>query len=147
MDVKSAFLNGPLKEEVYVRQPPGFEKKGKEWKVLRLNKALYGLRQAPRAWNAHINSWKSTFGYIFNYMGATISWCSKKQNVVALSSYEAEYIASSETACQSTWLEKMLGNLAKNPISHGRSKHIETRFHYLREQVNKRDVGTGVLFN
>lgn len=44
MDVKSAFLNGPLKEEVYVRQPPGFEKKGKEWKVLRLNKALYGLR-------------------------------------------------------------------------------------------------------
>ncbi|WVZ70672.1 LOW QUALITY PROTEIN: hypothetical protein U9M48_019315 [Paspalum notatum var. saurae] len=52
MDVKSAFLNGNLKEEVYVHQPPGFEIPGKEGKVLRLRKALYGLRRAPRAWNA-----------------------------------------------------------------------------------------------
>jgi hypothetical protein len=49
MDVKSAFLNGDLKEEVYVHQPPGFTIHGKEGKVLRLCKALYGLRQAPRA--------------------------------------------------------------------------------------------------
>ena len=50
MDVKSAFLNGDLKEEVYVRQPPGFAVAG-EGKVYRLHKALYGLRQAPCAWN------------------------------------------------------------------------------------------------
>ncbi|WVZ16028.1 hypothetical protein V8G54_013594 [Vigna mungo] len=56
MDVKSAFLNGPLEEEVYVRQPPGFEKEGQEQKVYRLNKAMYGLRQAPRAWNIHIDA-------------------------------------------------------------------------------------------
>jgi len=49
MDVKSAFLNGDLKEEVYVRQPPGFAVAGEEGKVYRLRKALYGLRQAPRA--------------------------------------------------------------------------------------------------
>ena len=49
MDVKSAFLNGDLKEEVYIHQPPGFVILGKENKVLRLRKALYGLRQAPRA--------------------------------------------------------------------------------------------------
>jgi hypothetical protein len=49
MDVKSAFLNGDLKEEVYVHQPPGFAVPDKEGKVLRLRKALYGLRQAPRA--------------------------------------------------------------------------------------------------
>ena len=42
MDVKSAFLNGDLKEEVYVHQPPGFAIPGKEGKVLRLHKALYG---------------------------------------------------------------------------------------------------------
>jgi transposase InsO family protein len=55
MDVKSAFLNGDLKEEVYVRQPAGFVIAGKEDKVLRLSKALYGLRQAPRAWNTKLN--------------------------------------------------------------------------------------------
>jgi hypothetical protein len=55
MDVKSAFLNDDLKE-VYVHQLPGFAIPGKEGKMLRLCKALYGLRQAPRAWNAKLNS-------------------------------------------------------------------------------------------
>ena len=50
MDVKSAFLNGKLEEEVYVAQPPGFEDPKHPDKVFRLNKALYGLTQAPRAW-------------------------------------------------------------------------------------------------
>jgi hypothetical protein len=49
MDVKSAFLNGDLKEEVYVHQSLGFAIPDKEGKVLRLRKTLYGLRQAPRA--------------------------------------------------------------------------------------------------
>ena len=49
MDVKSAFLNGELKETVYVQQPPGFLDNDNPGKVLRLHKALYVLRQAPRA--------------------------------------------------------------------------------------------------
>lgn len=54
MDVKSAFLNRDLKEEVYVQQPSGFIVAGEEHKVLRLRKALYDLRQAPRAWNTKL---------------------------------------------------------------------------------------------
>ena len=57
LDVKSAFLNGELKEEVYVEQPEGFVIRGKENKVYRLQKALYGLKQAPRAWNCKINNY------------------------------------------------------------------------------------------
>jgi hypothetical protein len=56
MDVKLTFLNDDLKEEVYVHQPPGFVIPGKEGKVLRLRKAYYVLRQAPRAWNAKLDS-------------------------------------------------------------------------------------------
>jgi len=50
MDVKSAFLNGYLKEEVFVKQPPGFESKECPEHVYKLDKALYRLKQAPRAW-------------------------------------------------------------------------------------------------
>jgi hypothetical protein len=50
MDVKSAFLNGPIKEEVYVEQPPGFKDSEYPSHVYKLSKALYGLKQAPRAW-------------------------------------------------------------------------------------------------
>jgi hypothetical protein len=55
MDVKSAFLNGELREEVYVSQPPGFAVKGQEHKVYKVNKALYGFKQAPRAWNTKLD--------------------------------------------------------------------------------------------
>ena len=55
LDVKFAFINGELNEEVYVEQPQGYVVKGKEKKVYRLQKALYGLKQAPRAWNNKID--------------------------------------------------------------------------------------------
>jgi hypothetical protein len=64
LDVKSAFLNGELAEEVYVRQPPGFVRNGEESKVLRLKMALYGLRQAPRAWYAKLDGSLATLGFV-----------------------------------------------------------------------------------
>uniref|UniRef100_A0A2N9IDT2 Reverse transcriptase Ty1/copia-type domain-containing protein n=1 Tax=Fagus sylvatica TaxID=28930 RepID=A0A2N9IDT2_FAGSY len=63
LDVKSAFLNGDLEEEVYVEQPKGYVKKGKEDQVYRLRKALYGLKQALRAWNSKIDSYFRQNGF------------------------------------------------------------------------------------
>ncbi|KAK3026887.1 hypothetical protein RJ639_041356 [Escallonia herrerae] len=57
MDVKSAFLNGLLDEEVYIEQPEGYVVQGHEGKVLRLKKALYGLKQVPRTWNSRIDEY------------------------------------------------------------------------------------------
>nr|GEV56057.1 retrovirus-related Pol polyprotein from transposon TNT 1-94 [Tanacetum cinerariifolium] len=59
----SAFLNGELKEEVYVNQPPGFEVEGEEEKVYKLKKALYVLQQAPRAWYSQINGYFKEKGF------------------------------------------------------------------------------------
>lgn len=63
MDVKSAFLNGELAEEVYVVQPPGFVDDKQPRHVLKLTKALYGLRQAPRAWYEKLDASLSHLGF------------------------------------------------------------------------------------
>ncbi|KAL9261957.1 Retrovirus-related Pol polyprotein from transposon RE1-like protein [Drosera capensis] len=63
MDVKSAFLNGVLEEEVYLEQPPGYMKAGDENKVLKLKKALYRLKQDPRVWNTRIVAYFKMNGF------------------------------------------------------------------------------------
>lgn len=62
LDVKTAFLHGELKEEIWMEQPPGFEQMGPEF-ACRLNKALYGLRQAPREWHARLKKELEQAGY------------------------------------------------------------------------------------
>jgi hypothetical protein len=96
---------------------------------------------------------KSTSGMIYFLSNDAVSWQSAKQKVVALSSCEAEYIVASMAATQGVWMsrlmEEMLGkesdtpllyvdnkaaiSLIKNLVMHDRSKHIEIRFHYIRE--------------
>ena len=63
MDIKSAFLNGYVDEEIYVEQPQGFEIAGKENKVYKLKKALYGLNKAPRAWYSRIDTYFQQKGF------------------------------------------------------------------------------------
>jgi hypothetical protein len=63
MNIKSAFLNSELNEEVYVVQPLGFVKKGEEHKVYKLKKALYGLRQTPRVWNVKLDTTLKGLGF------------------------------------------------------------------------------------
>ncbi|GKA44214.1 putative RNA-directed DNA polymerase [Tanacetum coccineum] len=64
LDVKSAFLNGDLEEEVYVTQPEGYVNKNQSQKVFKLFKALYGLRQAPRAWNVRLDKSMKGLGFL-----------------------------------------------------------------------------------
>jgi hypothetical protein len=63
MDVKTAFLNGVIEEEVYIEQPQGFEVEDRKSHVCRLKKDLYGLKQAPRAWYGHIDSFLTRLGF------------------------------------------------------------------------------------
>lgn len=108
-------------------------------------------------WCGNKSDKMSTIGYLFKLAEALISWCSKKQPIVALTSCEAEYIARTYASCPAVWLDslpkeikvkvkrplhlmidnKFAINLAKNPVAHGRNKHTKTMFHFLREQVKR----------
>eukprot|EP00253_Pinus_taeda_P028608 PITA_28608 len=333
MDVKSTFLNGVMKEEVYVTQPPGYEIEGKEDKVYRLKKALYGLKQAPHAWYNRIDAYllengfnkcdgeptlyikesedkilivilyvddliftgsddfhivdfkqvmksefemtdlgllrhflgievkqtkngififqakyvarilerfktqnnksartltviglklskedcssnvnptlyksmigclmyltanrqdimyavnlvsrfmetskethwqaakrimsvddrKSTSGYVFHLGSRAISWASKKQPIVSLSTSKAKYVTATTTACQAVWMRRMLRDLrhdqegaitifcdntstialSKNSVFHKRTKHIDAKYHFIRDLINNDEI-------
>lgn len=93
---------------------------------------------------------------MFMYIGTSVSWCSMKQLVVALSTCEEEYIDNALSACQNIWLINLLQemkfkvsksirlmidnkssiSIAKNPMMYGRSKHIDTKYHYMHNQVH-----------
>ena len=64
MDVKTAFLNGELTDEVYMSQPEGFAKEGQEDCVRRLKKSINGLKQCPRCWNVALDKHLKSIGFI-----------------------------------------------------------------------------------
>uniref|UniRef100_A0A2N9EYJ2 Integrase catalytic domain-containing protein n=1 Tax=Fagus sylvatica TaxID=28930 RepID=A0A2N9EYJ2_FAGSY len=286
MDVKTAFLNGDLEEDVYMEQPEGFISKGDENKVCKLEKSIYGLKQASRQWNLkfhesitmmgfmqnssepcvyvrkihdkvviltlyvddillagndvdmldEVKQWlfktfemkdldiafavgmvsrfqsnpgkmhwmaiqwifrylkrtkglkltyhgstdlklhgfsdsdyqgcldsrKSTSGFVFMLCGGAIVWKSKKQECVAQSTMEAEYVALNAAAKEAIFLKQFLAELqivecvqkpipifcdnnsaiaiSKDPRCHSRAKHIEGRYHYIRDMIKKKKV-------
>jgi hypothetical protein len=105
-----------------------------------------------------INDWKSTRGLSYFLAGGPVAWQSSKQKVVALSSCEAEYIAVAATACEAVWLAWLLAELTggvvhapklmvdnksafvfmKNLVHHDRSKHIDVKFHFIRECCDRK---------
>jgi hypothetical protein len=72
MDMKSSFLNGVIQEEVYVRQPPGFESPKYPDRVYKLSKALYGLKQAPRAWYTRLKTFLLEHRYVMESVDKTL---------------------------------------------------------------------------
>jgi hypothetical protein len=75
MDVKIAFLNGELEEEIYMQQPEGFVVKGQEIKVCRSIKSLYGLNQAPKQWHEKFNNTLTTTGFCVNEADKCVYCC------------------------------------------------------------------------
>ncbi|BBN69055.1 transposable element gene [Prunus dulcis] len=92
LDVKSAFLNGVLNEEVYVDQPSGFVMQGSEDKVYKLKKALYGLKQAPRAWYDEINSYFIKTGFYRSPSEATLYTKMSTSGILIVSLYVDDII-------------------------------------------------------
>ena len=110
-------------------------------------------------WGSDVDDRKSISGYLFQIGGTAISWRSKKQASVALSTAEAEYMALASTAQEAVWLQQLMCDLArrvncvqiyednqaaikmsKNPQFHGRCKHIEIKYHFIRELVANKQL-------
>nr|GEV22177.1 hypothetical protein [Tanacetum cinerariifolium] len=216
MDIKTAFLYSPLKEEVYVNQPDGSVDPYHPDKVYCLKKELYGLKQAPRAWGdillvqiyvddmifgstnpklskqfeklmhskfemsmmgelkfflgiqihqsprdsdhaGYLDLRKSTSGGI-QFLGGDklVSWSSKKQDCTSMSSAKAEYVSLSVYCAQVLWMITLLTDygfhfdkipmycdskaaiaISCNPVQHSRTKHIDVRYHFTKEKVEK----------
>jgi hypothetical protein len=131
----------------------------------------YGMRYASNVdlslqgyayanWAGSAVDRKNTFNCCFTLGLAMVSWCSRKQSSVALSTIEAEYIALSVAVHEAVWLRKLLTDLfdyemdpttihcdnqsclklSQNPMFHDRSKHIEIKYHYIRDMVQRKTV-------
>ncbi|GJU39076.1 copia protein [Tanacetum coccineum] len=87
MDVKSAFLNGFINEEVYVAQPPGFIDFAKPNYVYRLKKALYGLKQAPKAWYDRLKTFLIKHDYSMGIVDNTLFTKKKDSNLIIVQIY------------------------------------------------------------
>ena len=102
MDVKSAFLNGFINEEVYVKQPPGFKDHAYPNHVYRLHKALYGLKQAPRAWYERLSSFLIENGYSRGTLDTTLFIKKTKKDMLLVHIYVDDIIfgATNPSLCE-----------------------------------------------
>ena len=108
MDVKSVFLNGPLKELVYVKQPPGFKDPNFPNHVYKLNKALYGLKQAPCAWNEHLKEILLDCGFEVGKINPTIFTKRVKGELFICQVYVDYIIFSSSNSSFNVEFEKLM---------------------------------------
>jgi len=110
-------------------------------------------------WAGDLDQRRSTSGYVFNLFGGAVSWMSKKQSVVALSTTEAEYMAATHASKEAVWLQRLCSSmglvqgairidcdsqsaifLAKNPAYHSKTKHIDVQYHFVRDMIEDKKV-------
>ncbi|GJZ43451.1 retrovirus-related pol polyprotein from transposon TNT 1-94 [Tanacetum coccineum] len=108
MDVKTAFLNGPLKEEVYVAQPDGFVDPGHSEKVYCLRKALYGLKQAPRAWYDELSNFLMFKGFTKGTIDPTLFTRRYGDDILLVQIYVDDIIFGSTNPKFSKRFEKLM---------------------------------------
>ncbi|XP_053958679.1 uncharacterized protein LOC128863506 [Anastrepha ludens] len=121
------------------------------------NSTLEGFADAD--WGSNIDDRRSYTGFTFKLANGAISWESRKQRTVAMSSTEAEYMALSDSTKEAIHLKRLVreitgedrtviiyndnqgaGKLSKNPIFHNRTKHVDIRHHFVREAVERKDI-------
>nr|GFA03443.1 retrovirus-related Pol polyprotein from transposon TNT 1-94 [Tanacetum cinerariifolium] len=152
MDVKTAFLHGLLKQDVYVCQPEGFI--DADHPSHDFGFELTGFSDADYA--GCKDTFKSTFGRAQFLGEKLVSWPSRKQDYTALSTAEAEYVSLSAYCAQVLWMRTQLTDygsyfnkipiyfdsksaiaISCNSIQHSRTKHIDVRYHFIKEHIEK----------
>ncbi|GJT56641.1 retrovirus-related pol polyprotein from transposon TNT 1-94 [Tanacetum coccineum] len=108
MDVKMAFVNGPLKEEVYVAQPEGFVDPDHLEKVYFLRKALYGLKQAPRAWYDELSNFLMSKGFTKGTIDPTLFKIKYEDDILLVQIYVDDIIFGSTNPKYSKRFEKLM---------------------------------------
>eukprot|EP00253_Pinus_taeda_P022030 PITA_22030 len=110
-------------------------------------------------WARDLDQRRSTSGYLFNLFGGAVSWMSKKQYVVALSTTEVEYMATTHARKEAVWLQRFCLSMglvheairihydnqsaiffAKNPTYHSKTKHIDVQYHFVRDMIEEKKV-------
>ncbi|GJR75556.1 retrovirus-related pol polyprotein from transposon TNT 1-94 [Tanacetum coccineum] len=143
MDVKTAFLNGELKEEVYVSQPEGFVDQEYPSHMYKLKKALYGLKQASRAWYDMLSSFFIAQHFSKGAVDPTLFTQKERNNLLLYSKVtdmsliaysDADHAGCQDTRRSTSRSTQFLGDKLVS-WSSMKQKHIDVRYHFIKEQV------------
>ncbi|MCO5601386.1 hypothetical protein L7F22_055506 [Adiantum nelumboides] len=143
-------------DEMYLR-----ESKARAYQILQQVRVVIGTLEylLDADFAGHPDCRKSTSGYVFTFTGGAVSWISRLQKCVALSTTEAEYVATTEASKEALWLMRLVEELgiksqvpvlhcdsqsaimlARNPVFHAKTKHIEVKYHFLRSVLDDKII-------
>ncbi|KAG7552201.1 GAG-pre-integrase domain [Arabidopsis thaliana x Arabidopsis arenosa] len=134
MDVKSAFLNGVIQEEVYVEQPKGFEDLEFPDYVYKLDKALYGLKQAPRAWYERLTTFLTVQGYIRGSVDKTLFVKEDTHGMIIIQIYVDDIVFGGTS-------EQLVKAFVKTMTTEFRMSMVGELKYFLGLQINQTDEG------